>query len=193
MILNGEDITNASPSFIAQVMGYIPADRIGTGLLPSLSLTFNTILRSRHDGTNLKRWFLDLDSYRHLAQTLIDTYRIHPSNPNLPARTLSGGNQQRLLIGREVSRNCNFIVAVQPTRGLDIEATYAVHALFVELSIQSVAVLLVSTDLEELLKICHRILILNRGEIVGTIDPDTTDRTTIGLMMAGRKGNAHVD
>lgn len=190
--VNGVDVTNASPSFIAQVMGYIPSDRIGTGLIPQLSLALNTTLRSQTQGSGVERWFLDLNAIRQRARALITTYRVHPDDPELPARHLSGGNQQRLLIGREVSLNRRLIVAAQPTRGLDIDATYQVHQLFVDLSFQQVAVLVVSTDLEELLKICHRILILSRGDIVGTIDPDTTDRTAIGLMLAGGNGSLHV-
>ena len=187
--LNGVDITNASPSFIARVMGYIPSDRVGTGLIPRLSLALNTTLRSQARRSGVDRWLLDLKAIRRRAQDLIATYRVHPSDPDLPAHQLSGGNQQRLLIGREVSLDRRLIVAAQPTRGLDIDATYQVHQLFVDLSFKQVAVLVVSTDLEELLKICHRILILSRGEIAGTIDPDTTDRTTIGLLLAGQKGD----
>jgi general nucleoside transport system ATP-binding protein len=186
--LNGAGVTNATPSFIAKVMGYIPSDRIGTGLIPRFSLALNTTLRRQTRDSGARRWFLDLNAIRQRAQALIDTYRVHPSDPDLPARHLSGGNQQRLLIGREVSQERRLIVAAQPTRGLDIDATYQVHQLFVDLSIQQVAILVVSTDLEELLRVCHRILILSRGEIAGTIDPDTTDRTSIGMLLAGRKG-----
>jgi ABC-type uncharacterized transport system ATPase subunit len=119
------------------------------------------------------------------ASRLIRDFDVRPPNPALPARALSGGNQQKLIIGREFDLRPKLLLVAQPTRGVDIGAIEFIHRKLVELRDAGAAVLLVSAELEEVLSLADRVLVMYQGRIVGKVDPQRVSQEEIGLMMTG--------
>jgi simple sugar transport system ATP-binding protein len=134
-----------------------------------------------------KGWALNLDTIKAQARQLIEDFDISAPSVETAARTLSGGNLQKLILAREFSDEPNVIVAVYPSRGLDVGATENVHSLLIRERDRGAAVLLISEDLDELLSLSDRILVLYEGQIMGEVPPDDDRVEEIGLMMAGTK------
>ena len=188
--LCGHDITKAS---IRQrsVMGmsHIPEDRHKHGLVLDYTLEYNMILQRYFEPEFTDRaGFLRRGNIRSYSDRLIEQYDVRSSLGSLTvARSMSGGNQQKAIVAREIDKNPELLVAVQPTRGLDVGAIEYIHKQLVAQRDAGKAVLLVSLELDEVMDVPDRILVMYEGEIVGELDPKTTTQEELGLYMAGAK------
>jgi ABC-type uncharacterized transport system ATPase subunit len=182
------DTTNCSPrEVIRQQVSHVPEDRLGMGLVPNLALSDNIILKGYRQPPLAKGPFLDRLSIRNFVARLIETFQIATPTQETPVKLLSGGNLQRTILAREISIGPRLMVAVHPTRGLDIGATESVRNLLLEQRENRAAILLISEDLEELLAISDRIAVMYEGDIMGIVPAEGADIGEIGLMMAGAK------
>ena len=188
--LLGQDITRASIRYRStHGMSHIPEDRHKHGLVLDYTLEDNIVLERYFEPefTN-SMGFLRRDNIRSYAERLIDEYDIRSGQgPITIARSMSGGNQQKAIIAREIDKNPELLVAVQPTRGLDVGAIEGVHRQLVAQRDAGKAVLLVSLELDEVMDVPDRILVMYEGEIVGELDPKQTTQEELGLYMAGAK------
>ena len=188
--LNGVDITKASiRKRSVSGMSHIPEDRHKHGLVLDYSLEDNLILQTyfKRDFTNAAG-FLRRNNIREYANRLIEMYDIRSGQgPITKARSMSGGNQQKAIVAREIDKNPDLLVAVQPTRGLDVGAIEYIHKQLINHRDQGHACLLVSLELDEVMDVPDRILVMYEGEIVGELDPKKTTQEELGLYMAGAK------
>ena len=188
--LNGVDITKASiRKRSVSGMRHIPEDRHKHGLVLDYSLEDNLILQTyfKRDFTNAAG-FLRRNNIREYANRLIEMYDIRSGQgPVTKARSMSGGNQQKAIVAREIDKNPDLLVAVQPTRGLDVGAIEYIHKQLINHRDQGHACLLVSLELDEVMDVPDRILVMYEGEIVGELDPKKTTQEELGLYMAGAK------
>jgi len=174
----------------ARAIGHIPEDRQRTGLIAEFTLTENLILKT-HDRPPVARWWgLDLGAARQATERAMAEFDIRAPGPDTLAATLSGGNQQKLILARELGLDSRFVLAVQPTRGLDVGANDYVHRRLVDARDRGAAVLLISTDLEEILTMSDRVLVLYEGQVMGVLPRAAADREVVGLMMAGTRLDA---
>jgi simple sugar transport system ATP-binding protein len=186
--INGRDRTGASPLEIRSCgVGHVPEDRLGTGVAPNLSVTDNLLLNRYREPEFGRGPLLDRRAMLLEARRLIDEFGIRTTGPAAPARTLSGGNLQRLILAREVGTHPRLILAFHPTRGLDVGATETVHRLLVDQRRAGAAILLISEDLDEILLLSDRIAVLYGGEVVGTVRTDRVTVETLGVMMTGAR------
>ena len=184
LIFNGEDITDYGVARrVALGISCIPEDRIETGMAPSLTVEENLILRDYVKFT--KNGFMDFEVIEKHAEKLIDEFGIRTPSPKVAARTLSGGNIQRLIIARELSRNPLLLVASQPTRGLDVAGIEYVRKRLISFAEEGKAVLLISEDLEEIMQLSDRIVVIYEGEIRGVFEREEADLEKIGILMSG--------
>jgi ABC-type uncharacterized transport system ATPase subunit len=189
VFLDNAEITRATPEErIRSGISHIPEDRHKRGLVPDFSVMENLILGSHREPAFTKWGFsLDFDRASDFSKELVDDYSIQTPSVETPARTLSGGTQQRVIVAREFSRRPKLIVAAQPTRGLDVGATEYVRGKLVEMRDRGCAVLLVSADLDEIRALSDRIAVMYEGEIAAIKDPEGTSEQELGLLMAGGK------
>ena len=186
--VDGQDVSNRhTAEVIRQGVGHVPEDRAEVGSVPRLSVAENLILKSYREPPICLGWFLDPSAVRAQAERLVAEFEISTPTVDTPVRTLSGGNLQRLILAREMSAEPRLLVAMHPTRGLDVGATEAVHRLLIKQRERGAAILLISEDLDELLSLSDRIGVLFEGEIVGEVEAEKADIREIGLMMAGTK------
>jgi len=183
------DLTHASPRRVARAgVGYIPEDRQREGLVLSFSVAENLVL-DLFDRPPFRRGLqFDPRAVRRNALARVQEFDIRTASVEAPVSTLSGGNQQKVVLAREFSRPLRLLIAAQPTRGLDVGSTETVHRRLVEERDRGTAVLLVSTELDEVLALADRIAVIYRGRLTGLVDP-ATPRETIGLLMAGITGS----
>ena len=172
-------------SAIAAGIAYIPEDRLGTGLAPSLSVAANVSLKAYRERPVSRGPLILLRRMRELAVSLIRRYDVRAPGPNTPVRNLSGGNLQKLVLGREFEGERHVLVAGQPTRGLDVGAIETVHAHLRDAAARGLAVLLISEDLDEILALADRVVVMYEGEIRGELDARTATVEEIGYLMAG--------
>ena len=185
VILKGEDITNKNPRNIIDLgMNQIPEDRQKRGLVLEYPIKDNLILENL-DKDFSKKGILDFKKIEENANSLIEKFDIRPNDMNEKAGSLSGGNQQKVIIAREITNNPDLLIAAQPTRGLDVGAIEFIHQYLVELRNQGKAVLLVSFQLDEVMDLSDRICVIYDGKIVGELDPKQTDEYEVGRLMAG--------
>ena len=188
--LCGKDITHASIRKRNTCgVSHIPEDRHKHGLVLDYSLENNIVLQRYFEPEFTDKFgFLKKDNIRNYAENLIEQFDIRSGQGAVTtARSMSGGNQQKAIVAREVDRNPELLVAVQPTRGLDVGAIEFIHKKLVEQRDAGHAVLLVSLELDEVMSVPDRILVMYEGEIVGELDPKTTTVEELGLYMAGAK------
>ena len=188
--LCGQDITHASIRRRSTMgMSHIPEDRHKHGLVLDYTLEDNLVLQRYFEPEfTSKAGFLRRDNIRKYAQRLIDQYDVRSGQgPITVARSMSGGNQQKAIVAREIDKDPELLVAVQPTRGLDVGAIEYIHKQLVAQRDAGKAVLLVSLELDEVMDVPDRILVMYEGEIVGELDPKTTTQEELGLYMAGAK------
>ena len=189
VIMDGRDITNQSPHSIRESgLAYIPEDRMDTGLILEYSVAENLILDRYSSEPYSGRLFLKYSGINKFAEKIIMDFDIRGvPGINSPVRSMSGGNLQKIVLGRELSRNPKVLIAHNPTRGLDIGATEYVHKQLLKQSDNGVGVLLISLDLDEILEISDRIAVLFEGKIMGTFDREHANIDEIGLLMGGKK------
>lgn len=185
VILKGEDITNKAPRNIIDLgMNQIPEDRQKRGLVLEYPIKDNLILENI-DKDFSKNGILDFKKIEENANNLIDKFDIRPNDINEKAGSLSGGNQQKVIIAREITNDPDLLIAAQPTRGLDVGAIEFIHQYLVELRNQGKAVLLISFQLDEVMDLSDRICVIYDGQVVGELDPKETDEYEVGRLMAG--------
>jgi len=170
-------------------IAHVPEDRHKRGLLLDSDLEENSILGLQHRPEISKSGFIDSAAVGKLAAGIIDRFDVRPADAALPAKALSGGNQQKLIIGREFSIEPKLFLAAQPTRGVDIGAIEFIHSQIIGLRDRGAAVLVVSAELEEVTALADRLVVMYQGKIVGEVDPKTTSKDEIGLMMTGGASN----
>jgi simple sugar transport system ATP-binding protein len=187
ILVNGEDVTNRPVLELLQAgMAHVPEDRHHTGSAPGLSLSDNLIMKSYRSRALGGRFRLDRRAARRSAQQLKTDYAVDAPSIDTAARLLSGGNLQRLILAREITSQPRLIVAVQPTRGLDVGAIETVHRLLIEQRDAGTAILLISEELDELVSLADRILVIYEGRIVGEIEPELMGEIAeLGELMTG--------
>ena len=186
--LCGRDITHAPIRSRSENMSHIPEDRHKHGLILDFTLEENLVLQRFREPQFEKGGFIRFDAVRDYAQRLIQQYDVRSGQgPVTKVRSMSGGNQQKAIIARELDREKPLVVAVQPTRGLDVGAIEYIHSQLVRQRDEGKAVLLVSLELDEVMSLSDRVLVLYEGEIVGEFDPKKISVQELGLYMAGAK------
>lgn len=186
--VNNEEMANKPPiNSIRSGVSHVPEDRTKVGTAPNLTITENTIIKSYRHPPIGSGWSIDFATATDNARQLKDAYDILAPSVATQARKLSGGNLQKVILAREISANPELMVAVQPTRGLDVGAIEGIQKLLLDQREAGTAVLLVSEELEELLTLSDRIAVIYEGEIMGIVDADDADIDEIGLMMTGSK------
>ncbi len=190
--LNGKDVTHEGiRQRSVQGLSHIPEDRHKHGLVLDYPLDYNFILQTyfENEYTN-KNGFLKKKNIRKYAEKLLEEYDVRTGQgAETIARSMSGGNQQKAIIAREVDRNPSLLLAVQPTRGLDVGAIESIHKRIVDLRDRGKAILLISLEMDEVMSLSDRILVMYEGELVGELDPRTTTPEELGLYMSGAKKN----
>ena len=184
--LDGDDVTRIG-SDVRQGRGlaYVPEDRGSKGLVQDFTLAENNALKT-YDEPPISKWgWISPKTMRRRAAEALRAYDVRPANPDLRAGALSGGNQQKAVLARELSGDPGVIVAAQPTRGVDVGAIEFIHGQLLEQRSEGKAILLISLELEEVRSLADRILVIYAGKIVGEVGPDATDEQ-LGLLMAGR-------
>lgn len=187
--LNGNDITKLNiRNKTLSGIGHIPEDRHKHGLVLDYNLGENMILQSYFDEEFQKNGFLKFDAVTDHTNDLIERFDIRSGEgENTPARAMSGGNQQKAIVAREFDREPDLMIAVQPTRGLDVGAIEYIHQQLISLRDQGKAVLLVSLELDEVMSVSDRILVIYEGELVANVLPKETTENELGLFMSGSK------
>jgi simple sugar transport system ATP-binding protein len=166
-------------------IAHVPEDRLHTGVAPSLPIASNVVLKSYRGREAARGPLLRLQAIRATAARLIERYDVRGGTPELPARQLSGGNLQKVVLAREFEGKPRLIVVASPTRGLDVAAIETVHGYLRGAAAEGVGVLLISEDLDEILALADRIAVLYEGAIVGEVDASAATVDELGLMMAG--------
>ena len=182
----GRKLRTGDPrSAIAAGVAHVPEDRLGTGVAPSLSISENSVLKSYRGRAMSRGPLLRWRVIGDVAADLIERYGVHTSGAHQRVRDLSGGNLQKLVLGREFSGKPRVLIAASPTRGLDVGAIETVHAYLRQAAAEDVGVLLISEDLDEILALADRLVVIYEGELTGAFDPGTATVEEIGLAMAG--------
>ncbi|MBE7533700.1 MAG: ABC transporter ATP-binding protein [Ardenticatenaceae bacterium] len=186
--INGEELSNHPPiTAIRQGVSHIPEDRTHVGSAPNLSITDNTMMKSYRQTPISQGWRINYTVAHDTAEKLKSAYDILAPSVDTLARKLSGGNLQKVILAREISAQPQLMVAVQPTRGLDVGAIEAIQTLLLEQRKAGTAVLLISEELEELFALSDRIAVISEGRIMGIMAADAADVNQIGMMMTGGK------
>lgn len=182
----GESIVGLPPKKIIEkgiAMSFIPEDRLGMGLAPSLSVVDNMILKSYRDIS--KGPFVNRALGRQDAEQIIEKLEIVTPSADTPVRQLSGGNVQKVLVGREIKSGPNVIVTAYPVRGLDINSSYTIYNILNEQKKNGVGILFVGEDLDVMLALCDKIMVICRGKVMGVVHASKTSKEELGLMMTG--------
>ena len=185
ILIDGKPVEAADPALLRQLgLAHIPEDRHHMGLVLKFEEYENSILGYHHDPRYGRGSMLDLDAIRKSAEEQIEKYDIRPPNARLKTANFSGGNQQKIVVAREIERDPKMLLIGQPTRGVDIGAIEFIHRRIIEMRDAGKAVLLVSVELDEIRSLSDRILVMFAGKVVGE-KPSDADEQTLGLMMAG--------
>ena len=189
IIYNGKDITKMSiRKRIDEGIAHIPEDRHKRGLILDYNMEDNMVLKVYKNKPFSKNGLINRKEVEKYSNNIIETFDVRSGEGGKSiARSLSGGNQQKGIIGREIQSNPDLLIAVQPTRGLDVGSIEYIHKRLVEQRDNGKAVLLVSLELDEILNVSDRIAVVNNGELVGIVNANETDENEVGLMMAGIK------
>lgn len=191
VLIEGEDVTHDSPStLMAKGLGHIPDDRILEGLITEFSVAQNLMLGQQRDPHFRKGLFLDTNQIYQHAQNCVSSYEIATTSLDNKTKFLSGGNLQKVILARELGMSPKILLANQPTRGLDVGVMEYVWQKLLEKRENGDGILLASEDLDELLSLADRIMVIYRGEIIGVFDVQDVSMEEIGLMMAGERVGA---
>lgn len=186
VLINNKDITNKMPKeIIESKIASIPEDRQKRGLVMEYTIAENMILENYSKEPFANKGILNKNAINQFAKKLIDMFDVRPADETIITKSLSGGNQQKVIIAREVTNNPDLLIAAQPTRGLDVGAIEFVHKSLVDQRDNNKAVLLVSLELDEVMNVSDRIAVIYEGQIVGIVDAKDADENILGLMMAG--------
>lgn len=188
--INGKDVTNLKPRKVTEAgVGHIPQDRHKHGLVLDFSIGHNIALQTYYQKPISVNGIMNYDEVSKLAQKVITEFDVRTQGEDSLARSLSGGNQQKAIIGREVTRNPELLIAALPTRGLDVGAIEFIHQRLIEQRDNGKAVLLLSFELDEVMNVSDRIAVIYDGQIVDTLLPRETSEQELGLLMAGQRKN----
>ncbi|MEK3978021.1 ABC transporter ATP-binding protein [Psychrobacillus sp. FSL K6-2836] len=191
--INGANMTNKKPRKITESgVGHIPQDRHKHGLVLDFSIGHNIALQTYYQDPISKNGIMNYSKVSKLAQKIINDFDVRTQGEHTPARALSGGNQQKAIIGREVIRDPELLIAALPTRGLDVGAIEFIHQRLIEQRDNGKAVLLLSFELDEVMNVSDRIAVIYDGQIVDTLLPKETSEQELGLLMAGQKKNSNI-
>ena len=188
-----EELLDKTPKQIREygvALSFVPEDRLGMGLVGSMGMTENMLLRSYTDGQSP---FLSMKKPRKLAYKIKDSLDVVTTGVNTPVRKLSGGNVQKILVGREIANSPNVLMTAYAVRGLDINTSYTIYRLLNEQKKKGVAVIYVGEDLDVLLALSDRILVLCEGKVNGILDARTTTKEEVGLLMTNLKEQGGAD
>jgi simple sugar transport system ATP-binding protein len=186
VMIGDHDITLASPRRLHQLeVAHVPEDRQRDGLVLSFDLVENLVLDSYYDRPYSRGVVMDWEEARRHADELIGQYDIRTPSATVTAGSLSGGNQQKLIVAREFSRDVKLVIASQPTRGIDVGSIEYIHQRIVEERDEGAAILIVSSELDEVLALSDRILVIYRGKLVAEVAGSEATATDLGLYMAG--------
>jgi simple sugar transport system ATP-binding protein len=186
--LDSKDITSYSPRERHSAgMAHIPEDRQRQGLVVDQSIMENLVLTRYYDDEFSNGFLMKWEAAEAKAKELVAAYDIRTNNPTQSASTLSGGNQQKVIVARELSRDIRLAVASQPTRGIDVGSIEYIHAQMIKERDTGTAVLVVSTELDEVMSLSDRVLVMYRGKIVADLDPKKVSHMDVGLYMAGSR------
>jgi simple sugar transport system ATP-binding protein len=188
ILLEGRDVTHLSPAeMFAAGVSYIPEERMHDGIIKDFTVAENLILQDHGRPPFSKGIFLVFSAIAEHARRLIADFNVKTPSRDTPAKSLSGGNIQKLILARELARQPRLLIAAQPTRGVDIGATEYIHNQLLKQRAEGLATLLISEDLDEVKALSDRIIVLFGGEIMGVVQGDEVTTETLGLMMAGER------
>ncbi len=186
IIINDEDMTNASPRQITQAgTAHVPEDRQKAGMVGAFTVMKNMVLNTYYKSPFSKGILVDDDAIADNARELVERFDVRPTNIHNKASGLSGGNQQKVIVAREFSRPIRLMIASQPTRGLDVGSIEFIHRQIIRMRDEGVGVLLVSSELDEILSLSDRVAVMFDGHIIDVMPIEEADRDTVGLRMAG--------
>ncbi|GBG97339.1 ABC transporter ATP-binding protein [Lactococcus termiticola] len=192
IMLKGKDITNQRPRKITeQAVSHVPEDRHRDGLVLQMTVAENIALQTYYKEPMSKYGFLNYNNINSHARELMEEFDVRGAGELVPASALSGGNQQKAIIAREIDRNPDLLIVSQPTRGLDVGAIEYIHKRLVQARDEGRAVLVVSFELDEILNVSDRILVIHDGKIQGEVTPETTNKQELGVLMVGGNINEH--
>ncbi|MGA3353519.1 MAG: ABC transporter ATP-binding protein [Acidimicrobiales bacterium] len=184
--LDGHELAGAKPADARAVgLAYVPEERMRDGVVPAFTVAQNLLLVENRDRKYSRLGFLRRRPIRSHCQELVTEFDVRTPSLDTPARNLSGGNIQKLIMARELSGSPRVLLVAQPTRGIDVGATNYIHERLVAQRDNGTACLIVSEDLDEIMTICDRVLVMYEGQIIGSADPRVNSREDIGMMMAG--------
>ncbi|PKH09912.1 ABC transporter ATP-binding protein [Planomicrobium sp. MB-3u-38] len=188
IFINEKDVTGLKPRKVTEAgVGHIPQDRHKHGLVLDFPIGHNIALQTYYKSPISKNGIIDYNKINEKAKQIIADFDVRTQGPHELARSLSGGNQQKAIIGREVDRDPDLLIAALPTRGLDVGAIEFIHSRLIEQRDNGKAVLLISFELDEVMNVSDRIAVIHDGEIVDIVTPETTTEQELGLLMAGHK------
>ena len=186
-----ENLRNKTPREIRDMgvrLSFVPEDRLGMGLVGNMDIVDNMMLRSYRKGKSV---FVRRKEPKNLAEEIIERLGVVTPDASTPVRRLSGGNVQKVLVGREISSSPTVLMAAYPVRGLDINSSYTIYNLLNEQKQKGVAVIFVGEDLDVLLELCDRIIVLSGGSVSGIVDARTATKEQIGLLMTKSREVQH--
>ena len=184
--VGAKDISKSTPAeIISQGVSYIPEERMVDGMIKEFSVAENLILRDHSKRPYSRHGFFNFRAISKQSEKLIEQYNVKTPSQDTPVKNLSGGNIQKLLLARELSRKPRVVIAAQPTRGLDVGATEYVHQVLIDQRAEGTAILLISEDLDEVLALSDRIIVIYEGELMGEVITEHASPEELGLMMAG--------
>jgi simple sugar transport system ATP-binding protein len=193
VLLDGSDVTGLGPrQLLERGVAHVPEDRQRDGIVGSFPVRDNLVLNTYRRPPFARRLAVDRRAVREQADRLVADFDIRAASPEVPASTLSGGNQQKVIVAREFGHAERLLIAAQPTRGLDVGSIQYIHRRIVDKRDEGAAVLIVSTELEEVLALADRILVMFRGQVVGSLDRADATRERLGLLMAGAGADSSV-
>ncbi len=182
----GKNITKLSPRKITEIgSAHIPEDRQKDGLVLSFPISDNLVLNTYYLAPNAKAFWMDYKQILDNGKNLVENFDIRTPSPMIPVSNLSGGNQQKVIVAREFSRPIKFLVASQPTRGLDVGSIEYIHKQLIQKRDEGCAILLVSTELDEVMQLSDRIAVVYRGKVLDILDAKSASKELVGLLMAG--------
>ena len=189
--LDGQDLAGQSAREVREAgMAHIPEDRLERGLVGEYSAALNSVLGDVYRAPYSRYGFLQEGAIERHAERCIRDFDVRPASTEVSALSYSGGNAQKLIVARELSANPKLLVASQPTRGVDIGAIEFIHGRIIRARDEGLAVLLVSADLNEVMSLSDRIIVLFEGRVMGELTQAEATAETLGLMMAGSQGSA---